>query len=91
MHSNDCSQINSEKKTITIDLWKATALFIGAIITTAGGSVWASLASVNSDHFTVSAHTTQIGELKDQNKITNTFIIQTSKDIGEIKGALGIK
>lgn len=91
MNNNDCPKTNPEKKTITIDMWKALALFIGAIITTAGGSVWAALASVNSDHYTISAHTTQIKELKEKDEIVNTFIIQTSQDIGQIKGALGIK
>ena len=54
------------ERTITLDLWKAIAIMGTAMLGSAGAGLYGSLATINSDHFTIRALDGEISNLKEQ-------------------------
>lgn len=90
MNETNCPQTNPAKKTIEIDFGKAILILVSAVLASAGGSVWATLASVNSDHYALAANIKDTESLK--SSYTNIIISlgEIKNDLGEIKGQLKV-
>ena len=63
---NDKFVTNTEPKVLRIDLWKAIAIMGTAMLASAGAGLYGSLATINSDHFTIRALDNEISELKEE-------------------------
>ena len=54
----------NEPKIITIKMWQGVAIVLTAMLSAAGGGIWAGITTVNSDHFTISALTNEVKEIE---------------------------
>lgn len=81
----------NDKKTITIDLWKAVAIMVTAMLGSAGAGIWSSLATVNSDHYALANTITEVTELKGDMKTIMMSLGDIRADVSDIKGQLRIK
>lgn len=81
----------NDQKTVTIDLWKALAILVGAILVSAGAGIYGSFATINADHYVLANNVAEVTELKSGQREILTRINAIGSDVSEIKGQLKIK
>lgn len=50
------------QKTITVDLWKAVAILLTAMLGSAGAGLWSGITTLNADHFQLTALAQEVSD-----------------------------
>lgn len=82
-------------KTISIDLWKAVAILLTAMLGSAGAGLWSGLTTLNADHYQLTALAQTVSEHEQSStKMTEAltaWIRSVDSRLSNIEGRLGVK
>lgn len=81
----------NDKKTITIDLWKAVAIMVTAMLGSAGAGLYGAVATINSDHYVLANNVEKVEQLEENMKAIMVLLGDIKADVAEIKGQLKVK
>lgn len=82
-------------KTITVDLWKAVAVLLTAMLGSAGAGLWSGLTTLNADHYQLSALAQTVSQHEQSSvqitKDLTAWIRSVDMRLSNIEGRLGVK
>lgn len=83
-----CKQTMNDKKTITIDLWKAVVIMVTAMLGSAGAGLYSAVVTINSDHYILANNVEKVEELQGNMKSIMILLGDIKADVAEIKGQI---
>lgn len=79
-----------ERRTITIDLWKAVAILVTAVISSAGVGLWGGISTLNSDHYALATNIKDVETLKQTQKEIVISLTKMNTTLSRIEGQLSV-